>query len=40
MVRGCFPKWNGFFIVWVRQLVDFRMRWCVEARSVGIKLRP
>ena len=40
VVRGWFLKWNCFFIVWVRRLVDFRTRWCVEAGGVGTKLRP
>ena len=40
LVRGWFLKWNCFFIVWVRWLADFRMRWCVEARGVGTNLRP
>ena len=40
VARGWFLKWNCFFIVWVRRLVDFRTRWCVEAGGVGTKLRP
>ena len=40
VVKGWFLKWNCFFIVWVRRIVDFRMRWCVEAWGVGTKLRP
>ena len=40
VVRGWFLKWNCFFIVWVRRLVDFRMGWCVEAWGVGTKFRP
>ena len=40
VVRGWFLKWNCFFIVWVRRLVDFRTRWCVEAGGVATKLRP
>ena len=38
VVRGWFLKWNCFFIVWVRQLADFRTRWCVEAGGLGTKL--
>ena len=45
--RGCwdkvetwFLKWNCFFIVWVRRLVDFKTTWCLKARGVGTKLRP
>ena len=37
VVRGWFLKWNCFFIVWVRQLADFRTRWCVEAGGLGTK---
>ena len=40
VVRGWFLKWNCFFMVWVRRFGDFRTRWCVEAGSVGAKLRP
>ena len=40
VIRGWFLKWNCFFIVWVRQLADFRTRWCVEAGGVGTKFRP
>ena len=40
VIRGWFLKWNCFFMVWVRQLSDFRTRWYVEARGVGKKLRP
>ena len=40
VIRGWFLKWNCFFIVLMRQLVDFRTRWCVEAWGVGTKLRP
>ena len=40
VVRGWFLKWNCFFIVWVRQLADFRTRWCVDAGGVGTKSRP
>ena len=27
VVRSWFPKWNCFFMVWVRQFADFRTRW-------------
>ena len=40
VIRGWFLKWNCFFMIWVRQLADFKTRWCVEAGSVGTKLRP
>ena len=40
VIRGWFLKWNCFFMVWVRQLANFKTRWCVEARGVGTKLRP
>ena len=40
MIRGWFLKWSCFFIVWMRRLVDFRTRWCVETWGVGTKLRP
>ena len=26
VVRGCFLKWNCFFVVWVRRLAIFRTR--------------
>ena len=29
-----------FFIVWMRRVADFWMRWCVEAGGVGTKMRP
>ena len=29
-----------FFIVWMRWVADFWMRWCVEAGGVGTKMRP
>ena len=40
VVSSWFLKWNYFFMVWMRQLADFGMRWCVEAGGVGAKLRP
>ena len=40
VIRGRFLKWNYFFMVWVRQLADFKMRWCVQVSRVGTKLRP
>ena len=38
--RSWFPKWNCFFMVWVRRFGDFRTTWRVEAGGVGTKLRP
>ena len=40
VVSGWCLKWNCFFMVWMRQVADFCMRWCVEAGGVGTKLRP
>ena len=40
MVRDWCLKWNCFFIVWVRGLVNFRTRLSVEPRGLGTKLRP
>ena len=40
VVRDWFLKWKCFFMVWVRRFDDFRTRKCVEAGSVGTKLRP
>ena len=40
VVRFWFLKWNYFFIVWVRQLANFRTRWCVEDWGVGKNLKP
>ena len=40
VIRGWFLKWNCFFMDRVRQLADFKTRWCVEVGGVGTKLRP
>ena len=34
------PEMELFFIVWMRRVADFWMRWCVEAGGVGTKMRP
>ena len=35
VVSSWFLKWNCFFMVWMRRVADFCMRWCVEAGGVG-----
>ena len=36
VARSWFLKWNCFFMVWARLLVDFRTRLCVEAGRPGV----